>query len=437
MSSGVPWIAVARPVRLASGQPEPDRMPEAGLDRDHRAAGAQQPGRLGEAGGERALVGDVVQHEPVEDDVERRRREVETAGVAQVDLVGAVEARDACHSLGIGVDGDQPEGGRREQMAAGMPARPDRQHVAGGDARGERRGAVARGRSDGGSGPRASTPGSGGRAGCRDRAARARIWILGDRHAGSPGALGQEGELAAEQELGRVERRGVRLERAAAARSGPGSAAILGPTSGESSGGRRPGATRSASSPSMPGPQLDRAEVRVLQERDESYGRVVPQAERVVGLELRGRAGEPCRPGASTRRTSASSGSGSRTCSSTCLQYTRSKRAVLERHRHPVEGLEVGVATGALARLGRAGDVDPDPLHVRIAGAKHVDRAAGAAARGRALATDPARAGRSRARRSGRRASGARDRRARRRRAAPSGRDRAASGIEPPTPLAA
>ena len=70
-------------------KPESDRMPESRLDRDHRAAGPQQVGRLGEARRERALVGDVVEHQPVQDHIERRRRQPEPAGVSDLGLVGS------------------------------------------------------------------------------------------------------------------------------------------------------------------------------------------------------------------------------------------------------------------------------------------------------------------------------------------------------------
>ncbi len=52
---------------------------------------------------------------------------------------------------------------------------------------------------------------------------------------------------------------------------------------------------------------------------------------------------------------------------------------VLKRHRDAVEGLEAGIPAGAFTGLGRAGDVEPDPLDGRVAGAEHVDGAAGAA----------------------------------------------------------
>jgi hypothetical protein len=51
--------------------------------------------------------------------------------------------------------------------------------------------------------------------------------------------------------------------------------------------------------------------------------------------------------------------------------------AIGERQRDAVEGLEPRVAPGTVARLGGTRDVDAGPLHVRVARAEHVDRAAG------------------------------------------------------------
>ena len=101
MSSGVPWMRGPRPARLASARPAP-------------------------TGCQRALVDDVVQHEPVEHDVEGGRRERQLAGAALkpgVELVRADQRR-------IEVRSGHPPGGPGEQVAARVPAAAHRQHVA-------------------------------------------------------------------------------------------------------------------------------------------------------------------------------------------------------------------------------------------------------------------------------------------------------------------
>ena len=105
-------------------------MPQPGLDRDQRAAGAQQPRGLLEARRERALERDVMEHEAVEHGVERAVGELETAGIADVGLVGAAALEHARDAVGIGVDGGQPELRRREQMASRVPAGADRERLA-------------------------------------------------------------------------------------------------------------------------------------------------------------------------------------------------------------------------------------------------------------------------------------------------------------------
>jgi hypothetical protein len=58
------------PGPICSRQTKSDRMPQARLDRDQCATRSQKSGGLGEAWAERALKGDVVKDESVEDDVE-------------------------------------------------------------------------------------------------------------------------------------------------------------------------------------------------------------------------------------------------------------------------------------------------------------------------------------------------------------------------------
>ena len=48
-------------------------------------------------------------------------------------FVGAPAGGDPGHAVGIGVGGHQPEGGRREQVTARVPARAHREHVAAGE----------------------------------------------------------------------------------------------------------------------------------------------------------------------------------------------------------------------------------------------------------------------------------------------------------------
>lgn len=75
------------------------------------------------------MVDDVVQHQAIEDNVERSWREVQRSGVADVGLVGAAVCGDARDSIRVGVDGDQAERWSRKEMAAWAPAAPDCQHL--------------------------------------------------------------------------------------------------------------------------------------------------------------------------------------------------------------------------------------------------------------------------------------------------------------------
>ena len=259
-------------------------MPQTGLDRDHRAARLQQTRRLGEARRERALVGDVVEHEPVEDHVERRRREVEPAGVAEVDLVGPAETRHAFHPLGIGVDRHEPEGGRREQLAPGVPAGADRQDVSAGYAQmgGEQRSFA---------GGEVSIV----RLECRlaaqaieqvVRIVRGRaLPIVGQGHAGSSGRCARKANcpqnrslVAFRVRLSAPRKRPHCVERRVQRRLPPPPAVKATVAAGQ--------APRDQRQPVDPGPQLDRAQPGLFEQPDHSDGCVVPQAERVVGLEL-------------------------------------------------------------------------------------------------------------------------------------------------------
>ena len=123
-------MAVASLVRLATCKPSPTGMPEPWLDRHQRPARGQQPGRLGEAGRQRPLEGDVVHDQAIEHDVETAGREVELAGQADVRLVGALAMQEAGHLGAVGVDGHEPEGRGGKDVASGMPSGADREHGA-------------------------------------------------------------------------------------------------------------------------------------------------------------------------------------------------------------------------------------------------------------------------------------------------------------------
>ena len=86
--------AETEPVR--EREPGADRVPEPGLHRHERSARPQQPRRLLEHRRERPLVHDVVEHEPVQDDVEGARlvgQLARPAGHAVVELAALDAAR--------------------------------------------------------------------------------------------------------------------------------------------------------------------------------------------------------------------------------------------------------------------------------------------------------------------------------------------------------
>src|SRR5436305_7709258 len=76
----------------------------------------------------------MVQYEPVQHDVEGSLTEVQPAGVADVRLVSPPRGQHAVDALGLGVDADEPERGRWEQVPPGMPTASDGQHLSAGEA---------------------------------------------------------------------------------------------------------------------------------------------------------------------------------------------------------------------------------------------------------------------------------------------------------------
>jgi len=94
-----------------------DRVKQVGLDRHERAPGTQQAARLGDARRERAAVGDVMQHEPVQDDVERCVGQlVELPGGALQPLVGLALRHGMARALRIDVGGDEALQGAAGQL---------------------------------------------------------------------------------------------------------------------------------------------------------------------------------------------------------------------------------------------------------------------------------------------------------------------------------
>ena len=80
---------------------------------------------------ERAGVGDVVQDEPVQHDVEGAvRQRVEPARRALQSLVGLALLDGVARARGVEIGGDQAPRGPGQQVPAGMPAAADRQRVA-------------------------------------------------------------------------------------------------------------------------------------------------------------------------------------------------------------------------------------------------------------------------------------------------------------------
>ena len=93
-------------------------VPQPGLDRDHRAAGPQQPGGFGEHRLQRSLVDQVVEHQAIQDHVKRPWRKCKLAGVANDGLIGGACLERMRDQLSLGVDRHQTEARRREQVPA-------------------------------------------------------------------------------------------------------------------------------------------------------------------------------------------------------------------------------------------------------------------------------------------------------------------------------
>ncbi len=117
------------PDPVGQPQPETDRMPSAGLDGHQRASGPKQTCGLGIDRLEGTLEGEVVEHEAVEHDVERGRGKRKLSRVPNLRLVGASLFGDPGDPIGIGIDGDEPEGGSGKQVASWKPSGADRQHL--------------------------------------------------------------------------------------------------------------------------------------------------------------------------------------------------------------------------------------------------------------------------------------------------------------------
>ena len=126
--------AHAEPGAVGERERGADGIQEVRLDRDVHAAGTQQAMRLDETGVERAVVGDMVQHEPVQDDVERAvGQHVERAGRADDALVGGALRDREARALGIDVRRHETPLRRGQQVATRMPAAADRDRVAAGE----------------------------------------------------------------------------------------------------------------------------------------------------------------------------------------------------------------------------------------------------------------------------------------------------------------
>ena len=124
-----------RPEAEAVGQLESrsHRVPEPGLDRHERAAGAEQALGLDEERRQRPLVDHVVEHEPVEHDVEGLRLVGQLARPGDDAVVELARlAQRADHRL-VEVHARHPELRPREQVPARVPAAAHRQDLATGE----------------------------------------------------------------------------------------------------------------------------------------------------------------------------------------------------------------------------------------------------------------------------------------------------------------
>ena len=171
MSSGVPCTAG----RARSGWPArvplpPDARAPAPPPRARRRA--QQALRLDEQRRQRPLVDHVVEHEPVEHDVERLRVVGQLARPADHAVVEFARlAQRADHRL-VEVHARHTERGPREQVPARVPSAAHRQDIATAERQAPARAARARGASPGRSGPGGWPRRRVGRGGCRPGRAR-------------------------------------------------------------------------------------------------------------------------------------------------------------------------------------------------------------------------------------------------------------------------
>jgi hypothetical protein len=111
-------------------EPRADGVPGAGLDRHEGAARAQKPGSLVEHRLKRPLVGDVMEDEPIEDDIEGARRVWQLAGPPHASCVELAVRQQHRDHRPVEVHPCHPESRLREEVAARMPAAADGQHVA-------------------------------------------------------------------------------------------------------------------------------------------------------------------------------------------------------------------------------------------------------------------------------------------------------------------
>ena len=84
-------------------------------------------------------MGEVVHDEPIQDDVERAAAEVEPPRIADLGLIGAPVRDHSGDTVGIGVDGHEPEGRRGKQVTSRVPAATHRKHIAAWDSQTSRK----------------------------------------------------------------------------------------------------------------------------------------------------------------------------------------------------------------------------------------------------------------------------------------------------------
>ena len=174
MSSGVPCTLGAQPGAVGQAQGGSDRVPGPGLDRHQPPPGRSRRPASSERGHERALVGEVVQHQPVEHHVVARRRPRRRARRRGRPTrrrgrpASTIRSIQTCSSstpvmcqcgLGEQVPPRVPAAAHREHAAAARPSRAVEQ-------------LASRARGSGRSGAPAWPRGHAGRGGCPRRRAR-------------------------------------------------------------------------------------------------------------------------------------------------------------------------------------------------------------------------------------------------------------------------